>query len=96
MIKIRAKSYSQILGLATRQEGALFAQAEEGGIKEMGTDDPRDRGGEAGRRKRGGVGGQASSDNRVSGVWGQPYETLLNVCARGRQRVGSRVCPAGC
>lgn len=64
MIETRAKSYPQILGLAARQEAALCAQpekAEERGIAARRTDDPGERGGEAGKEKPG--------EGRKPGVW---------------------------
>lgn len=99
VIKIRAKSYSQILGLATRQEEALFAQlekAEERGIQEIRTDDPRDREGEAGKVKTG--------EGRGPGIWrgsrfgsvGSAVSDAAESLWQGTTEGRSCVCPGGC
>lgn len=92
MIETRAKSYPQILGLAARQEAALCAQpekAEERGIAARRTDDPGERGGEAGKEKPG--------EGRKPGVWrrlcfrsvwpavSHAAESLCRAPAQGRQ-----------
>lgn len=92
VIKTRAKSYPHILGLAARQEAALCAQpekAEERGIAARRTDDPGERGGEAGKEKPG--------EGRKPGVWrrlcfrsvwpavSHAAESLCRAPAQGRQ-----------
>lgn len=92
VIKTRAKSYPHILGLAARQEAALCAQpekAEERGIAARRTDDPGERGGEAGKEKPG--------EGRRPGVWrrlcfrsvwpavSHAAESLCRAPAQGRQ-----------